>query len=539
MLEIEENQYNIGHICTGQQCKYGRSQKEALRWIGLDGSATTVTFEDLEKSSNQFANVLQFLEIEKGHTLFLYLSKSPELFSCFLGTLKKQAICSVAFLNFGENALHERLEDAKASIIVSQKSLLAKLLKIEKKLPDLKYILLVDSDAHIDNKILSLPQLMQQASAQFQTPVTAADVPSVLHYTSGSTGKPKGVLHVHGSVLTQHATSDHVLDITTDDLYWCTADQAWITGTSYGIIGPWSMGVTQLHYAGAFNARRWLDLLSQQRVTIWYSAPTVFRMIMKEGPDILEGLDFSALRAVFSVGEPLNPQIIDWFRQHMRVNIYDTWFQTETGAIMIANRPGCEIRPGSMGMPVPGITAEVLLHSQIAEPGTSGDLVLKSGWNSMFVAYLNRDEDYRNKFSQGYYFTGDVAVKDADGYFWFKGRNDDIINVGGHLVSPFEVESALLECEEIYESCAIGVPDEVFYERVVVFVVPKPGVNADAQLDVKLRLFVTHKVSTIATPHKVIFVEHLPKNKSGKFMRRLLKSRYLGQDEGDTSTLED
>jgi acetyl-CoA synthetase len=539
MLEIEGSQYNIGHICTSQQCSYGRSQKDALRWMGLDGDVTTLTFGDLENESNKFANVLDFLKIEKAHSLFLYLSKSPELFACFLGALKKQVVCSVAFLNFGEIALHERLEDARARIIVSQKSLLPKVLKIEKKLPDLKHILLVDIDTHRDDKVLSLSQLMQQASAQFQTPVTAADVPSVLHYTSGSTGKPKGVLHVHGSVLLQHSTAEQVLNITSDDLYWCTADQAWITGTSYGIIGPWSMGATQLHYAGSFNARKWLEILSQQKVTLWYSAPTVFRMIISEGPVILDELDFSHLRAIFSVGEPLNPHIVDWFRLHMGVDIYDTWFQTETGAIMIANRPGSEIRPGSMGKPVPGISAEVLLHNEVAEPGTPGDLVLKSGWSSMFVAYLNRDEDYRNKFKQGYYFTGDMAVKDADGYFWFKGRSDDIINVGGHLVSPFEVESALLECEEVLESCAIGVPDEVFYERVVVFVVPKPGIRADETLDVKLRLFVTRKISTIATPHKVIFVEHLPKNKSGKYMRRLLKSKYLGQNEGDTSTLED
>jgi acetyl-CoA synthetase len=311
---------------------------------------------------------------------------------------------------------------------------------------------------------------MADASTDYTAPVTSPDTPSVLHYTSGSTGKPKGVLHVHGSVLMQSSTAREVLQLGPDDIYWCTADQGWVTGTSYGIIGPWSLGVTQVHYGGMYDAAKWFDILQNQKVTIWYSAPTALRMLMREEESLYSRYDYSKLKYIFSVGEPLNPEIIQWSRAVLKLEIYDTWFQTETGAIMITNRPGMEVRLGSMGKPVTTIEPAILADDGTPVPNGEQQSLPEPEWPSMFVTYLNNDLAYRQKFIKGHYFTGDTAVKDRDGYYWFKGRSDDVINTGGHLISPFEVESALLELEEVAESGVIGAPDDLLFEKVVAFV---------------------------------------------------------------------
>jgi acetyl-CoA synthetase len=341
-------------------------------------------------------------------------------------------------------------------------------------------------------------------------------------------------------VLYQSKTTREVLDLTDSDIFWCTADQGWVTGTSYGIIGPWSLGVTQIHYGGGYDAKLWFDLLEREAVTIWYSAPTALRMLMREDSKLYKDYDLSALRHIFCVGEPLNPEVIAWSRAVLGKDIYDTWFQTETGGIMITNRPGLEIMPGSMGMPVDGIEAAVIadngVHLGYDQQGT---LCLRSGWPSMFVSYLNYEAVYAQKFRHGYYYSGDMVVRDKDGYYWFKGRSDDVINTAGHLISPFEIESALLEVEEVAESGVIGVPDDLLFEKVVAFVCLHKQYVRSKELEVKIRLYIGNKVSSIAAPQEVIFVDSVPKNKSGKIMRRVLKARYLGQDAGDLSTLED
>jgi len=367
-----------------------------------------------------------------------------------------------------------------------------------------------------------------------------AEDPLFILYTSGSTGKPKGVLHAHKSLLHQKATAQEVLQLNSDEILWCTADQGWVTGTSYGIIGPWSLGVTQIHFGGMYDADKWFKVLAEEKVTIWYSAPTALRMLMQEEDAVFQKYDLSQLKYIFSVGEPLNPEVIQWSQRVLGKKIYDTWFQTETGAIMITNRPGIDIRPGSMGTAVSGIEPVILEDdgSPVAD-GEQGNLCLKPGWPSMFVTYLNREASYQQKFINGYYFTGDTAVKDADGYFWFKGRSDDVINTGGHLISPFEIESALLELEEVAESGVIAAPDEMLFEKVVAFVHLNHGYEPSKELEIKLRLYISNKVSSIATPQDLVFVDKVPKNKSGKIMRRVLKARYLGEDEGDISTLED
>ncbi len=537
---IQNNQYNIGHICTKQQCEAGRGKKTAMRWFSPRLERSDYTFSDLEGSSNRFANLLKGLGIAKGEVLFTFLPKSTEQIVAFLGSLKVECITGTLFSNFGEDSLLDRLGDSAARLVVTRKSLYRKIERIRDQLPALRTIILTDVAADLSADVLSWPHLMADASETFAVPVTTADTPSVLHYTSGSTGKPKGVLHRHGSVLQQSHTASEVLGLGEDDLFWCTADQGWVTGTSYGIIGPWSLGVTQLHYSGGYDAGHWLDLLQRERVTVWYTAPTALRMLMREEQELYQGLDLNHLKQIFSVGEPLNPEVIIWSRSCLDKEIYDTWFQTETGAIMIANRPGVPIRPGSMGTALPGIEPGILADDGTELPaGSQGNLCLKAGWDSMFITYLNNDSAYRSKFRDGWYYTGDMAWQDRDGYYWFLGRSDDVINTSGHLVSPFEVESALLELPEIAESGVIGVPDELLFEKVIAFVHIDAGIEFTAELELKIRLHIANRLSSVAIPQEVLQLERLPKNKSGKIMRRVLKARYLGLDAGDISTLEE
>ena len=533
-------QFNIGHICSRRQCDAGNGDKVAMRWFSPTMERTDYTFLDLEKESNRFANVLSGLGFVPGEVFFTFLPKMPEQFFSFLGTLKKQVICGTLFANFGEEALLDRLGDSRAKGIITKKHFLKKINRIRERLPDLKFIILVDVDEHDANGVLSYTRLMAEASESFETPATGPETPSVLHYTSGSTGKPKGVLHHHRSIISQNFTTTHVLDLKPDDLFWCTADQGWVTGTSYGIIGPWSLGVTQLHFGGGYNPEEWFSLLEREGVTVWYSAPTALRMLMRESDDLYGQFDLSRLRHIYSVGEPLNPEVIHWSRRVLGKDIYDTWFQTETGAIMICNRPGLEVRPGSMGKPITGIEPGIL-----DDDGTpladdrQGNLCVRAGWPSMFATYLNNESAYQSKFRDGWYYTGDTARRDGDGYFWFMGRSDDVINTAGHLLSPFEVESALLEIPEITESGVIGAPDDLLFEKVVAFISLHEGVEYTSELELKIRLYISNKVSSIATPQEIRVLDRIPKNKSGKIMRRVLKATYLGTDVGDISTLEE
>ncbi len=537
---IQNNQFNIGHICTRQQCEAGREQKVAMRWLSPALERTDYTFLDMELQSNKIANALLLLSANSRDVIFIFLPKMPEQFFSFLGILKIKAVAGMLFANFGEEALLDRLGDSRARILFTKKSLLKKIEKIRDRLPDLEYIILVDSDTHVSADILSYSVLMESASSNYIAEPTAPDTPSVLHYTSGSTGKPKGVLHVHQSVLTQNLTAKTILQLGDDDIFWCTADQGWVTGTSYGIIGPWSLGVTQVHFGGGYDPAQWFALLGTQGVTIWYTAPTALRMLMREDQAICCQANLSRLKHIFSVGEPLNPEVINWGRRTFGKDIYDTWFQTETGAIMIANRPGLSVKPGSMGIPVEGIEPAIISDNDASVPiKEQGNLCLKAAWPSMFVAYLNNEAVYNEKFKHGFYYTGDTAYQDEDGYYWFVGRSDDVINTAGHLVSPFEVESAALEIEEVAESGAVGVPDELLYEKVVIFVSLHKNYTPSREIELKIRLYVANRVSSVATPQEIIFTDSIPKNKSGKIMRRILKARYMGTETGDISTLED
>ncbi len=530
---------NIGYVCSALQCERGLGKKTAMRWIDAHGVKTNYNFSDLENQSNRFSNAISSLGIDAGNVVFTFLPKMPEQFFAFLGILKTRAVCGTLFSNFGEDALLDRLGDSGAVGIITRKSLYKKVSRIRDKLPALKHVILVDGDDDPATGVISYSRIMAEASSEYQVLPTSPDTPSVLHYTSGSTGKPKGVLHRHGSLASQMATTQDVLGLKEDDIYWCTADQGWVTGTSYGIIGPWSLGVTQVHYGGGYDAQRWMDLLAQEKITVWYSAPTALRMLMREEETIFTSADLSSLRSIYSVGEPLNPEVISWSRRVLKHDIYDTWFQTETGAIMITNRPGLEIRPGSMGKPFEGIEPAILADDGTPLPdGEQGNLCVKTGWPSMFITYLNNESAYSSKFRNGWYYTGDTARRDDDGYYWFMGRSDDVINTAGHLISPFEVESALLEVAEVAESGVIGAPDELLFEKVVAFVNLHEGHQPTKELEIKIRLHVSNRASSIATPQEIIFCDSIPKNKSGKIMRRVLKARYLGEDPGDISTLE-
>ena len=537
---IQNEQYNIGYICTTQQCKAGRKDKVAMRWIDHNRVKKDITFSEMDEQTNRFSNVLNNLGFNKGDIFFTFLPKAPEQFVAFLGTLKLQVIAGTLFSNFGEESLLDRLADSKAKGIITKKSLYKKIMRIRNKLPLLKTIILTDIEEHISDDVLSYSLLMKNASSLFNVKITLPDTSSVLHYTSGSTGKPKGVLHNHKSVLLQNYTAQNVLQLNENELFWCTADQGWVTGTSYGIIGPWSLGVTQIHFGGTYNAEVWMDIIETEKITIWYTAPTALRMLMREEASVFLKHDLSRLKHIFSVGEPLNPEIINWSRKILKKDIYDTWFQTETGSILITNKPGQEIKPGSMGKPIEIVDGVIISdEGKKLESKISGNLCIKSGWDSMFKTYLNNEEVYKKKFKNEYYYSGDLAYKDEEGYYWFVSRNDDIINTAGHLISPFEIESALLEIPEIAESGVIGAPDEILFEKVIAYIRLKDKNAWTDTLELDIRLRLSNKLSSIATPQEIKVIDEIPKNKSGKIMRRVLKAWYMGTDPGDISTMEE
>ena len=531
---------NLGDICQARAGGAVPAGAVGLRLVAPDLSVRDYTFEQIDGMACQFANVLRDIGQDQGKVVAIFMSKGIEVFASFLGTLKAKSTVLSLFANFGDLALIDRLADCGASCVVTRRASLARFERIRTSLPALKVILVIDSDADLRQDVLSLPLRMGRASTKFQSARVDEETPSLIHYTSGSTGKPKGVQHVHGAATHIAHSMAEIMQLKGDDLYWCTADHGWITGTSYGIIGPWLHGITQVQFTGGFDADSWFRILAEQKVSVWYTAPTALRMLARVDDVDYRSYDISHLRSIFSVGEPLNPEISRWGRDVLGRDIYDTWFQTETGGIMIADRPGLAIRPGSMGKPVSSIRAAILDdQGTLCPTRTTGHLCLGYPWSSMFRDYLNRTDTYRARFSQGFYDSGDLAYQDEDGYFWFAARNDDVINSSGHLVSPFEVESAALELPEVAESGAVGAPDPLLFEKIVVFVALRRGFEASDELRMKIRLHVANRLSAAATPQEVVIVDRIPKNKSGKILRRVLRARYLGQDPGDLSTIED
>jgi acetyl-CoA synthetase len=538
---------NIAYEAVDRHAAGPRRDHVAIRWIGKDDTVEQFSYARLRGLTNRFAAALGRLGVAKGDRVFLLLGRIPELYVAALGALKHRCVVSPLFSAFGPEPIRTRLALGRARVLVTTYELYRKkVAPIRAALPRLEHVLLV-GDTQRPAEVpgaLDFYRLMAWADDNYEIGPTHPEDPALLHFTSGTTGTPKGAVHVHEAVVAHHATGKLALDLHPDDVFWCTADPGWVTGTSYGIIAPLTNVVTSVVDEADFDAERWYRILRDQKVTVWYTAPTAIRMLMKAGPEMARTYDLSGLRFAASVGEPLNPEAVVWGQEVLGRPFHDNWWQTETGGIMIANFASMDIRPGSMGKPLPGVEAAIVRQTEdgrveeIAEPGVQGELALRPGWPSMFRAYWNDPERYKECFAGGFYLTGDLARRDADGYFWFVGRKDDVIKTSGHLVGPFEVESVLMEHPAIAEAGVIGKPDPVAMEVVKAFVVLKPGHEASEELRRELLGFARSRLGAAVAPKEIDFMPSLPRNRAGKIMRRLLKARELGLPEGDTSTLE-
>jgi acetyl-CoA synthetase len=537
---------NIAHETVERHAVGPLRDKAAFRFLGAHDTRD-ITYGELSRLTNRFANVLKSLGVGKGERLFLLSGRIPELYVTVLGSFKNGTVVSPLFSAFGPEPIATRIKLGEGAVLVTTELLYErKVAKIRGELPTLRHVLLVGEEGRATNVpgTLDLATLMAQASDEFDIVPTGPEDLSLLHFTSGTTGTPKGAMHVHGAVATHWATGKYALDLHAEDIYWCTADPGWVTGTSYGIIAPLLHGVTSIVDEADFDAERWYRILDEQKVSVWYTAPTAIRMLMKAGAEIAKKHSYPALRFVASVGEPLNPEAVWWGKEVLGLPIHDNWWQTETGGIMIANTPAFDIKPGSMGRPLPGIEAAIVKKesdgkvSPVDTADTEGELALKRGWPSMLRGYLHNEERYRKCFAGEWYLTGDLAKRDADGYFWFVGRADDVIKSAGHLIGPFEVESALMEHPAVAEAGVIGKPDEMVGEVVKAFVSLKKGFEACEALRMELLGHARKKLGAAVAPKEIDFLPSLPRTRSGKIMRRLLKARELGLPEGDTSTLE-
>ncbi|MFI6985958.1 acetate--CoA ligase [Embleya sp. NPDC050154] len=547
---------NIAYEAVDRHVAMGRGDHEAIRVVARDGRVRTWTYAKLCDASARFADVLTKLAVGRGERVFTLLDRCPELFATVLGALRNGSVLCPLFSAFGPDPVCERLRLGDARVLVTTTALYQRKVAARRhELPRLEYVLIVGPDVPQAHGVFSYDLLTGAAHAGGAVAPTGPEDMALLHFTSGTTGTPKGAVHVHEAVVAHHATALTALDLHPGDVYWCTADPGWVTGMSYGIIAPLTCGVTVVVDEGDFDVRRWYRILTDHKVTVWYTAPTAIRMLMRTTPrqrpgDLPLGTDLSALRFVASVGEPLNPEAVLWGRDVLGQPIHDTWWQTETGCIMIANFAACDIRPGSMGRPVPGVTAAVLRRGSdgrvevtdgkvivLDQPDIEGELALHVGWPSMFRGYLHEPDRYDGCFADGWYLTGDLARQDPDGWFWFVGRADDVIKSAGHLIGPFEVESALLEHPAVAESGVVGRPDPLAGAIVKAFVSLRPGFAPTDGLRRELLAFTRARLGPAVAPREIEFDQDLPKTNSGKVVRRLLRARELGLPEGDVSTL--
>ncbi|MBY6272275.1 acetate--CoA ligase [Caldibacillus debilis] len=497
------------------------------------------TFKEMKELTNKAANVLKDMGVEKGDRVFIFLPRSPELYFALLGAIKLGAIVGPLFEAFMEGAVRDRLQDSGAKVLVTNPELYKRVPVQD--LPDLKKILLVGEKIEETDRIADFNRRMAEADRHLDITWVGREDGLILHYTSGSTGKPKGVLHVHNAMIQHYATGKWVLDLKEDDVYWCTADPGWVTGTSYGVFAPWLNGASSVIVGGRFSPDDWYKTIEDFRVTVWYSAPTAFRMLMGAGDELVKKYDLSSLRHILSVGEPLNPEVIRWGYKVFGRRIHDTWWMTETGAILISNYPCMEIRPGSMGRPIPGVEAAIVDdQGNELPPYRMGNLAIKKGWPSMMRQIWNNPAKYESYFlPNGWYISGDTAYMDEDGYFWFQGRKDDVILTSGERVGPFEVESKLVEHPAVAEAGVIGKPDPVRGEIIKAFISLREGYEPSEELKEEIRQFVRQGLAAHAAPREIEFRDKLPKTRSGKIMRRVLKAWELNLPAGDLSTMED
>jgi acetyl-CoA synthetase len=546
---------NVAYEAVDRHADGPLAHAVALRFLSKRHGPAELTYLDLKRQTDRFAAVLTTLGVKRGERVFVLAGRIPELYVAALGTLKHGSVFCPLFSAFGPEPVEQRLRLGDARVLVTTTALYRrKVAELRGRLPGLEHVLLVGDRAEIVEipDVENFDVLTEAAPDSYEIAATAPDDMALLHFTSGTTGTPKGAVHVHEAVVAHRETGRTVLDLRPGDVFWCTADPGWVTGTSYGIIAPLTLGATSVVDEAELEVDRWYQILQDERVTVWYTAPTALRMLMRAGAEVAHEYDLSSLRFVASVGEPLNPEVVVWGEEAFGMPVHDNWWQTETGGIMIANFRSMDVRPGSMGRPLPGIEAGVARRDEndnpvlapngtlelVEGPEEQGELVLRPGWPSMFRGYLGEEERYRKCFTGGWYLTGDLVRRDSDGYFWFVGRGDDVIKSAGHLIGPFEVESVLLEHPAVADAGVIGKPDPVAKMIVKAFVSLKPGVEADDALHRDLLAFARRRLGAAVAPREIEFVASVPHNRSGKIMRRLLKARELGLPEGDISTLE-
>jgi len=536
---------NIAHEAIDRHCRGAAGDRVALRWLDRSGGEHDYTYERLRELSDRFANVLRGLGVGKGDLVCTLLGRVPELYIAALGAWKNRSVFCALFSAFGPEPIQVRLAIGRARVLVTTPGLYQRrVAALRDALPDLEHVLLAQAGgAPLPPGTRDFHALLDAADPRHAIAPTDPEDVALLHFTSGTTGKPKAAVHVHAAVVAHHATGRLALDLRADDVFWCTADPGWVTGISYGIIAPLTIGATLVVDEAEFDVEHWYRVLQEQRVTVWYTAPTAVRMMMRTGAELARRFECPSLRLLASVGEPLNPEAVRWGEAAFGLPFHDNWWQTETGGIMIANLLAMDIRPGSMGRPLPGIEAAIVRRvaedevEVVSEPDRIGELALRPGWPSMFRGYLGDEERYRRCFASGWYLTGDLARRDADGYFWFVGRADDLIKTAGHLVGPFEVESVLMEHPAVAEAGVIGKPDPVVGEVVKAFVVLRPGQERTDDLPQQLLAHARRRLGAAVAPKEVEIRADLPKTRSGKIMRRLLKARELGLPTGDLSTL--
>jgi acetyl-CoA synthetase len=531
---------NSAHNVVDRHALGKNKDKVALIYDDGEGKVEKVTFKHMYDQTNRFANVLAKLGVKRQDRVFVFLQRTPELYFSFLGTIKAGAIASPMFPAFGPDAIKDRLLDSSAVAIVTDSDLVKRVYQVKDQLPDLKHIIVTDK-ADTNAGEVDYKAEMAAASDEYETVHMDPEEFQFMLYTSGTTGKPKGVVHAHKGIVQQTLSTRWVLDVHDEDVYWCTADLGWVTGVVYGCLGPWSCGATQVGLGGRFDPERWYKAIQDHRISIWYTAPTAVRMLMAKGDDIPAKYDLSCLRLLYSVGEPLNPEGVKWALDVFDSKpFHDTWWQTETGSILITNFPEMPIKPGSMGKPLPGIYAAIVDEEGKELPqGEEGSLVIKPGWPSMMRQIWMNEAKFNEYMRNDWYYTGDTAQVDKDGYFWYVGRADDVIKTSGERVGPFEVESALIEHDAVAEAGVIGKPDQLRGNIIKAFIVLTPGHVESDELKKDIQKHVKSRLAGHAYPREIEVVKTLPKTRSGKIMRRLLRAKELGLPIGDTSTLED
>ncbi len=561
-----DGQINVSVNCLDRHLRSGRRNKAAIIWEGEPGDRRTLTYYDLHREVCQFANVLKSLGVARGDRVAIYLPLIPELAIAMLGCARIGAVHSVVFGGFSAESLRDRINDAGARVLVTadggfRRGHVVALKKVADEAladtPSIEHVIVVRrgvSAAQVamqEGRDHAYEELM--AAAPYACPPETVDAEDMLYilYTSGTTGKPKGIVHTTGGYLVgTYATTKWVFDLKEDDVYWCTADIGWVTGHSYVVYGPLANGATVLMYEGAPDwprKDRFWSIVARNGVSILYTAPTAIRAFMKWGTDWPAQHDLSSLRLLGSVGEPINPEAWVWYHLHIgrgRCPIVDTWWQTETGAIMITPLPGVtSTKPGSATHPFPGIAAEVLSEKGERVQVGGGLLALTRPWPSMLRGIYGDPEryvqQYWSRWSNDIYFTGDGAKRDEDGYFWLLGRVDDVINVAGHRLGTMEVESALVDHPQVAEAAVVGRTHELKGQAIAAFVTVKEGVQHSEALGAELKRHVVQKIGALARPDDIIFAADLPKTRSGKIMRRLLRDIAEGKALGDTTTLAD